>query len=86
MGSERRGGRKRVVAPDGGAPAPISEPQPDGTLVRAPARARRSAELPDAGVDIRATGIAEAEGISRSDSGRIPRLAPLAPGIVEVVL
>jgi pimeloyl-ACP methyl ester carboxylesterase len=34
----RRGGRKRIVAPDGGELAPSSKPQPDGTLVKALAR------------------------------------------------
>ncbi len=38
---QRRGGRKRIVAPDGSELAPISKPQPDGTLVKALARAWR---------------------------------------------
>jgi hypothetical protein len=29
---QRRGGRKRIVAPDGSELAPSSKPQPDGTL------------------------------------------------------
>jgi hypothetical protein len=33
MRFQRRGGRKRIVAPDGSELAPISKPQPDGTLV-----------------------------------------------------
>jgi hypothetical protein len=37
---QRRGGRKRIVAPDGGEIVPASEPQPDSTLTKAPARAR----------------------------------------------
>jgi hypothetical protein len=32
---QRRGGRKRIVAPDGCEIAPTSRPQPDGTLVKA---------------------------------------------------
>jgi hypothetical protein len=35
MRFQRRGGRKRIVAPDGSELAPISKPQPDGTLVNA---------------------------------------------------
>jgi hypothetical protein len=35
MRFQRRGGRKRIVAPDGNELAPISKPQPDGTLVNA---------------------------------------------------
>ena len=34
-----RGGRKRIVAPDGGELAPATKPQPDGTLCKALARA-----------------------------------------------
>ena len=37
MRFQRRGGRKRIVAPDG-ASTLISKPQPDGTLVKALAR------------------------------------------------
>ena len=39
MRFQRRGGRKRIVAPDGSAIAPSSRPQPDGTLLKALARA-----------------------------------------------
>ena len=38
MRFQRRGGRKRIVAPDGSTIVPNSKPQPDGTLVKAPAR------------------------------------------------
>jgi hypothetical protein len=41
MRFQRRGGRKRIVAPDGGEIVPTSKPQPDGTLVKALARAWR---------------------------------------------
>ena len=41
MRFQRRGGRKRIVAPDGTAIVPTSKPQPDGTLVKALARAWR---------------------------------------------
>ena len=34
-----RGGRKRIVAPDGSELVPTSKSQPDGTLVKALARA-----------------------------------------------
>jgi hypothetical protein len=39
MRFQRRGSRKRLVALDGSAIVPISKPQPDGTLVKALARA-----------------------------------------------
>jgi hypothetical protein len=38
---QHRGGRTRIVAPDGTAIVPTSKPQPDGTLVKAVARAWR---------------------------------------------
>ena len=41
MRFQRRGGRKRIVAPDGSEIVPTSKPQPDGTLVKALARAHR---------------------------------------------
>jgi hypothetical protein len=41
MRFQRRGGRKRIVAPDGSEIAPTYKPKPDGTLVKALARAWR---------------------------------------------
>jgi hypothetical protein len=41
MCCQRRGSRKRIVAPDGGELAPATRPQFDGTLVKALARAWR---------------------------------------------
>jgi hypothetical protein len=41
MRFQRRGGRKRIVAPDGSQIVPTSKRQPDGTLVKALARAWR---------------------------------------------
>jgi hypothetical protein len=43
----RRGGRKRIVVPDGSAMVPATRPQPDGTLVKALARAWRWQNLLD---------------------------------------
>ena len=45
MRFQRRGGRKRIVAPDGSAIVPSSKPQPNGTLVKALARAWRWQKL-----------------------------------------
>ena len=50
MRFQRRGGRKRIVAPDGSELAPVTKPQPDGTLVKALARAWRWPKLLDASV------------------------------------
>jgi hypothetical protein len=40
-----RGGRKRIVAPDGSEIVPTNKPQPDGTLLKALARAWRWQKL-----------------------------------------
>ena len=50
MRFHRRGGRKRIVAPDGSEIVPSSKPQPDGTLVKALARVWRWQKLLDDGV------------------------------------
>jgi hypothetical protein len=41
MRFQRRGGRKCIVAPDSSAIVSSSKPQPDGTLIKALARAHR---------------------------------------------
>ena len=45
---QRRGDRKRIVAPDGSTIVPSSKPGPDGTLIKALARALRAALTIDA--------------------------------------
>jgi hypothetical protein len=82
----RRGGRKRIVAPEGSDLAPSSKPQPDGTLVKALARASRWQRMLDAGVYNSVSDIGDAENISKSYVSRILRLALLAPDIVEAIL
>jgi hypothetical protein len=64
--SHCRGGRKRIVAPDGGEIVPNSKPQPDGTLVKALARACRWQRMLDAGVYTSVSEIDGAENISKS--------------------
>ena len=86
MRFQRRGGRKRIVAPDGGEIVLTSKPQPDGTLVKALARAWRWQRMLDEGVYATVSEIGEAENISKSYVSRILRLALLAPDIVETIL
>jgi hypothetical protein len=83
MRFQRRGGRKRIVAPDGSQIAPTSKPQPDSTLVKALARAWRWQRMLDDGVCASVSEIGESENISKSYVSRILRLAMLAPDIVE---
>jgi hypothetical protein len=75
MQFQRRGGRKRVVTPDGTAIVPTSKPQPDGTLVNALARAWRWQKLLGNDVYTSGTEISEAEGINKSYVSRILRVA-----------
>jgi hypothetical protein len=86
MRFQRRGGRKRIVTPDGSEIAPPTKPQPDGTLVKALARAWRWQRMLDEGVYTSVSEIGDAENISKSYVSRILRLALLAPDIVEAIL
>ena len=86
MRFQRRGGRKRIVAPDGSDIVPTSKPQPDSTLVKALARAWRWQKLLDTCVYSSVTEISEAEGINKSYISRILRLALMAPDIIEAIL
>jgi hypothetical protein len=86
MRFQRRGGRKRIVTPDGSEFATASKPQPDGTLVKALARAWRWQRMLDEGVYTSISEIGDAENISKSYISRILRLALLAPHLVEAIL
>jgi hypothetical protein len=86
MRFQRRGGRKRIVAPDGSAIVPSSKPQPDGTLVKALARAWRWQGMLESGEYATLAELADAERISRSYVSRVLRLTLLAPEIVERIL
>jgi hypothetical protein len=79
MRFQRRGGRKRIVAPDGSELAPSSKPQPDGALIKALAWAWRWYRMLDDGVYASVSDIAEAERINRSYVSRVLRLTLLAP-------
>ena len=65
---------------------PTSNPQPDGTLVKALARAHRWQRMLDEGVYASVSEIGDAENISKSYVSRILRLALLAPDIVEGIV
>ncbi len=86
MRFQRRGGRKRIVAPDGSELVPTSKPQADGTLVKALARAWRWQRMLDEGVYASVSEIGDAENISKSYVSRILRLALLAPDTIEAIL
>jgi hypothetical protein len=83
---QRRGGRKRIVAPDGSELALATKPQPDGTLAMALARAWRWQRMLDDGVYGSVSDMGDAENIPKSYVSRILRLAMLAPDIVDALL
>jgi hypothetical protein len=86
MRFQRRGGRKRIVTPDGSELVPSSKPQPDSMLLKALARAWRWARMLDQGLYATVSEIGDAENISKSYVSRILRLVLLAPDIIEVIL
>jgi hypothetical protein len=86
MRFRRRSGRKRIVAPDGREIAPSSKARPDGTLVKALARAHRWQRMLHSGDYGTLAELAAAERISRSYVCRVLRLTLLVPDIVERIL
>jgi hypothetical protein len=84
--SQRWGGRKRIVAPDGSAIVPASKPQPDGTLLNKLARVALAATARWRRVRLSVSDIGDAENIFKSYVSRILRLALLAPDMVEAII
>jgi hypothetical protein len=82
----RRGGRKRVVTPDGGTGWMPARARVDGTLVKAIARAHRWRRMLESGDYASIVELAAAERINASYLARVLRLTQLAPEIVEAIL
>jgi hypothetical protein len=82
----KRGGRKRVIAPDGMPVAVALPSRVDYAMVKAIARAFRWRQLLETGVYATIQELAAAEQINDSYVSRILRLTLLAPDIVEPVL
>jgi hypothetical protein len=80
----KRGGRKRVVAPDGAEWAP--RPRVDNAMAKALARAFRWRKMLDEGVHATIEDLANAKGVHATYVSRVLRLTLLAPDIVEVIL
>jgi hypothetical protein len=78
---KRRGGRKVIIAPDGGDAWAPAKPRPDETLIRALARAHRWKRLIEDGTYRSAGEIAEVDGVTRSFVNRMMRLTKLAPDV-----
>ena len=77
----RRGGQSASSRPNGSAIAPSPKRQPDGTLVKALARASRWQRMLEKGRFGTLAELADAEQISRSYVSRVLRLTLLAPDI-----
>jgi hypothetical protein len=86
MKFRRRGGRKLIIAPDGGDAWMPSKPRRDDTLIKAIARARRWQRMLESGQVPSTRQLAEKEKINASYLARILRLTLLAPDIVEAIL
>jgi hypothetical protein len=86
MRFQRRGARKRIVAPDGSELVPATKPQPDSALLRALARALRWQRVLENGEYGTLAELSAAERISRSYVCRVLRLTLLAPDIIERIL
>ena len=82
----KRGGRKRILAPNGTAVLPVWRVLVDSTLVKALARAYRWQGLLESGAYSSVAELAAAERINASYLARVLRLTLLAPEIVEAVL
>ncbi len=85
MELRKHGGRKLIIAPDGGTWAPPRS-RIDNTMVRALARAHRWKRLLESGEFGSIVELANAENVNTSYLCRILRLTLLAPEIVEAIL
>jgi hypothetical protein len=83
---KRRGGRKVIIAPDGGDAWAPARPRPDEALIRAVVRAHRWKRRLEGGKYRSAAEIAKVESHTRSFVNRLLRLTLLAPDIIEAVL
>lgn len=81
-----RGGRKRVICPDGTEGWQPPAPRPDNTLIKAVARAHRWKRMLDIGDFGSISQLAQSEGISDRYVARLLRLTLLAPDIIERIL
>ena len=86
MAWKRRGGRKVIIAPDGGDAWAPAKPRPDETLIRALARAHRWKRMLENGTHASINALAEAEKINRAYVCRLLNLTLLSPEITEAVL
>lgn len=82
----KRGGRKRVITPDGASAWVSPRARIDSTMIKAIARGFRWRKLLETGVYGTIEEIAKAEQINPSYVSRVLRMTLLAPSIVEAIL
>jgi hypothetical protein len=82
----RRGGRKRIITPDGGEYAPVEETRANEGLAVTIARAHRWRRLLEEGEYGSIRELAVAVGVDNSYVARQLRLTLLAPDIVEAIV
>jgi hypothetical protein len=82
----KRGGRKRVVAPNGTDAPLLGPPGQVSTLVKAIARAHRWQRMLESGNYASIAELAAAEKINPSYLARVLRLTLLSPNMVEAIL
>jgi hypothetical protein len=83
MRFQRRGGRKRIVAPDGSEIAPTTKPQPDGTLVKATRAGLVVAADARCGRVRLGRRSGQVQGIGRSYISRLREAERDRPGLLE---
>ena len=83
---QRHGGRKLIIAPEGGEDWAPATPRPDNTLIRSLGRAHRWKRLIENGTYGSIKELATAEKVNDSYVCRMLRLTLLAPDVVEAIL
>lgn len=86
MRLQRRGGRKRIIAPDGSNGLVARRREPESALIKALARAHRWKAMLESREYTSIAELAVAEKVGHSYVCRILRLTLLAPDIVEATL
>jgi hypothetical protein len=85
MRFERRGGRKLIIAPDGGTPA-LAKTNRDETMIRALVKAHRWRRQIEISKASSITDLAAQEGVTDAYVCRILPLTCLAPDVVQAIL
>ena len=83
---QRHGGRKLIIAPEGGEDWAPATPRPDNTLIRSLGRAHRWKRLIENGTYGSIKELTTAEKVNDSYVCRMLRLTLLAPDVVEAIL